>query len=91
MVICCKAWISICKKVLLGFSSETRKDLIPVDLLLFNWLHGKDACMDVTGGSPFAVIEVSSWASGASLAYAVERKRKKYSAKCEQNGYKFIP
>ena len=52
--ICCKAGILVRKEALKGFSSETGKDLRPMDLLLFNWAHGKDACVDVTGGSAFA-------------------------------------
>ena len=58
--ICCKAGISIRKETLVGFSSKAGKDLRPADLLLFNWIHGKDACVDVTGGSPFASTGVSS-------------------------------
>ena len=89
--ICCKAGILVRKEAPVGFSLETGKDLRPTDLLLFNWLHGKDACVDVTGGSPFAGTRVPSWVPGASLANAAERKRKKSSAKCEENDYKFIP
>ena len=72
------------------FSSEVGKDLKPADILLFNWLHGKDTCVDVIGASPFASTGVSSWAPGVSLVNATEIKRKKYTAKCE-NGYKFFP
>ena len=74
--ICCKAGISVCKEALLGFSLEAGKGLRPADLLLFNSLHGKDACMDVTKGSPFVGTGVSSWAPRASLANAAEIKRK---------------
>ncbi|GJY25784.1 hypothetical protein Tco_0400510 [Tanacetum coccineum] len=38
----------------MGFLSDDGKDLRPADLLLFNWLQGKDACLDVTCISPFA-------------------------------------
>ena len=61
----------------MGFYPETGKNLRPTGILLFNWLHGKDACVDVTGGSPFVGAGVSSWGSGISLANAEERKRKK--------------
>ena len=91
MDICCKAGISIRKEAPLGFSLEAGKDLRPADLLLFNWLQGKDACIDVTGGLSFAGIGVSSWAPSVFLANVVEKKRKKYTAKCKENGYKFIP
>ena len=47
--------------------------------------------MDVTGVSPFAGIGITLWTPGVSLANAAGRKRKKYTVKCEENGYKFIP
>ena len=47
--------------------------------------------MHVSGGSPFAGIGVSSWILGVSLVNVANRKRKKYKAKYEENGYKFIP
>ena len=52
--ICCKSRISVRKEALMGFYSEAGKELRLEGLLLFNWLHGKDACLDVIGGSPFA-------------------------------------
>ena len=60
-------------------------------MLLFNWFQGKDACLDVTGISPFAGIDANLWAPGVALHNAVEKKKKKYVSKCEENGYKFIP
>ena len=91
MNICCKAGVLVRKEAPLGFLSKAEKDLRPADLNLFNWLHVKDAYVDVTGYSPFAGIGFSSWTHNASLANAAERKRKKYTSKCEENGYKFIP
>ena len=88
--ICCKAGVFVRKEAPLGFLSEARKDFKPADLLMFNWLHGKDVCMDVTRGSPFVSIRVSSLVTGTSLANTTERKRKKYTGKCEENGYKSI-
>ena len=61
-----------------------------MDLLLTNWLHGEDVCVDVTRGSPFVGTRISSWTIGVSLANAAERERKKYTTKCEENGHKFI-
>ena len=88
--VCCKAGVSVHKEAPLRFYSEAGKNLRPTDILLFNWLQGKDACVDVTRDTPFAGTGVTSWAPGVSLANAAERKRKKYVAKCEENGYKFI-
>ncbi|GJR29739.1 putative RNA-directed DNA polymerase, eukaryota, reverse transcriptase zinc-binding domain protein [Tanacetum coccineum] len=75
----------------MGFHSGDGKDLRPADLLLFNWLQGKDACLDVTGISPFAGMGANSWAPTVALLNAVEKKKKKYASICEDNGYKFIP
>ena len=74
--ICCKAGISVRKEAPMEFFSEVGKNLRPADLLLFNWLNGKDACVDLTKSSPFAGMGVSSWAFGASFANAAERQKK---------------
>jgi hypothetical protein len=45
----------------------------------------------MTGISPFAGIGATSWAPGVALYNVVEKKKRKYATKCEDNGYKFIP
>ena len=62
--ICSKVGIMVRKEASMGFLSEDGKELRPADLLLFNWLQGKDACLDVTGISPFAGGGTTSWAPG---------------------------
>ncbi|GJU30305.1 hypothetical protein Tco_1173894 [Tanacetum coccineum] len=47
-------WIMVRKKASIGFLLDNGKDLRPTYLLLFNWLQGKDAWLDVTDISPFA-------------------------------------
>ena len=89
--ICSKVGIMVRKEAPMGFLSEDGKELRPADLLLFNWLQGKDACLDVTGISPFAGVGATSWSPGIALHNAVEKKKRKYASKCEDNGYKFIP
>ncbi|GJX22846.1 hypothetical protein Tco_0227291, partial [Tanacetum coccineum] len=51
--------------------------------------QGKDACLDVTGISPFAGMGANSWAPAVALL--MRWKKKKYASICEDNGYKFIP
>nr|GFB00521.1 hypothetical protein [Tanacetum cinerariifolium] len=75
----------------MGFLSEDGKDLRHADLLLFNWIQGKDAYLVVTGISPFASMGTTSWVPGVALNNAVEKKKRKYASICEDNGYKFIP
>ncbi|GJY20034.1 hypothetical protein Tco_0392600 [Tanacetum coccineum] len=88
--ICSKFGIMVRKEAPMGFRSGDGKDLRPADLLLFNWLQGKDACLDVTGISPFAGMGAKSWAPAVALLNAVEKKKKKYASICEDNEYKFI-
>ena len=89
--ICSKVGVAVRKEAPLGFLSEDGRDLRPADLLLFNWSQGKDACMDMTGISPFAGGGVNSWAPGVALCNAVEKKKRKYASICAANGYSFIP
>jgi hypothetical protein len=89
--ICSKAGIMVRKEAPMGFLTEEGRELRPADVLLFNWLQCKDACLDVTGVSPLAGSGVASWAPGVALSNAAEKKRKKYASKCEDNGYKFVP
>ncbi|GKD77444.1 hypothetical protein Tco_1340065, partial [Tanacetum coccineum] len=83
--------IVLAKRLQWASSWRTGRALRPADLLLFNWLKGKDACLDVTCISPFAGMGASSWAPGVALHNAVEKKKRKYASICEKNGYKFIP
>nr|GEZ97617.1 hypothetical protein [Tanacetum cinerariifolium] len=83
--------IMVRKEAPMGFLSHDGKDLRHADLILFNWLQGKDACLDVTGISPFAGTGANSWALGVALHNAVEKKKRKYASICVDNGYKFMP
>ncbi|GJR40342.1 hypothetical protein Tco_1216026 [Tanacetum coccineum] len=58
--ICSKVGIMVRKEAPICFLSEDGKDLRPADPLLFNWIQGKDACLDVTDISPFAGMRVNS-------------------------------
>ncbi|GKC17257.1 hypothetical protein Tco_1014039 [Tanacetum coccineum] len=60
--ICSMVGIMVCKEAPMGFLSEEGKDLRLADLLLFNWLQGKDPCLDLTGISPFVGMGATSWA-----------------------------
>nr|GEZ79717.1 hypothetical protein [Tanacetum cinerariifolium] len=78
--ICSKFGIMVRKEAPIGFFSKDGKDLRPADLLLFNWLQGKDLCLDVTGISPFAGMGASSWAHRVALNNVVEKKKRKYAS-----------
>nr|GEV55898.1 beta-myrcene synthase [Tanacetum cinerariifolium] len=89
--ICSEVGIMVRKETPMGFLSDDGNDLRPVDFLLFNWLQGKDACLDVTCISPFAGIGATSWAQGVTLNNVVEKIKRKYASIYEENGYKFKP
>nr|GEW70622.1 pentatricopeptide repeat (PPR) superfamily protein [Tanacetum cinerariifolium] len=73
--ICSKVGIFVRKEAPMGFLSHDEKDLRPADLLLFNWLQGKDACLDVTGISPFAGTGPTLGLLGQPCAMPWRRKR----------------
>nr|GEX26148.1 hypothetical protein [Tanacetum cinerariifolium] len=52
---------------------------------------GKEACLDVTGISPFVGTGANSWAPGVALHNVVEKKKRKYASICEDNRYRLIP
>ncbi|GKE71317.1 hypothetical protein Tco_1529389 [Tanacetum coccineum] len=71
-----RKWIMARKEAPMGFRSRDGKDLRPADLLLFNWLQGKDACLDMTGISLFAGMGTNSWAPTVALLMRWKRKRR---------------
>nr|GEY02970.1 hypothetical protein [Tanacetum cinerariifolium] len=77
---CSKFGIMVRKEAPIGFFLKDEKDLRPADLLLFNWLQGKDLCLDVTGISPFAGMGASSWAHRVALNNVMEKKKRKYTS-----------
>nr|GEY90796.1 hypothetical protein [Tanacetum cinerariifolium] len=89
--ICSKVGIMVRNEASMGFFLEDAKDLRPADLSLFNWLQGKDACLDVACISPFAGTGATSCAPRVALHNAVEKKKRMYGFVCEENRYKFIP
>nr|GEY60566.1 beta-myrcene synthase [Tanacetum cinerariifolium] len=66
---------------------DDRKDLRPADLLLFNWLQGKDAYLDVTCISPFAGIGATSCAHGVALNNVMEKKKESFDYECLSYDY----
>ncbi|GJY21513.1 hypothetical protein Tco_0394079 [Tanacetum coccineum] len=88
--ICSKVGIMVRKEGPMGFLSEEGKNLRPADLLLFNWLQGKDACLDVTCISPFAGMGATACVPGAALHNAVEKKKRSmgpYVRKTDTSSY----
>ncbi|GJR19472.1 putative reverse transcriptase domain-containing protein [Tanacetum coccineum] len=78
--ICSKVGIMMRKQAPMGFLLEDGRDIRPANLLLFNWLQGKDACSDVKDISRFASMGAKSWAPWVALHNIVEKKRKKYAS-----------
>ncbi|GKE26739.1 hypothetical protein Tco_1442123 [Tanacetum coccineum] len=78
--ICSKVGIMMHKQAPMGFLLEDGRDIRHANLLLFNWLQGKDACSDVKDISRFASMGAKSWAPWVALHNIVEKKRKKYAS-----------
>ncbi|GKA05393.1 hypothetical protein Tco_0684513, partial [Tanacetum coccineum] len=78
--ICSKVGVMMRKDALMGFLSEDGKDLRHANLLLFNWLQGKDACLDVTYILPFIGIEVTCYSHRGALHNVMEKKKRKYAS-----------
>nr|GEW63015.1 hypothetical protein [Tanacetum cinerariifolium] len=84
--------VHCCNEVGVKFRHNLVRDIL-VDICskVGIMLQDKDACLDVTGISPFAGTGANSWAHGVALHNVVEKKKWKYASICEDNGYKFIP
>ncbi|KAL5708954.1 RNA helicase [Ranunculus cassubicifolius] len=88
-----KAGIAMRKEVDLGLMSNDGKSrLKPADLLLYNWVGGKDTCIDITGSSPFVGYSKGGrFNVNGTVDQAVIAKHQKYDKACEERGLEFIP
>ncbi|XP_026458438.1 uncharacterized protein LOC113358943 [Papaver somniferum] len=86
---CYKAGVAARKEVSLGFLSNTENELRPADIMVYNWEDGKDACMDVTGVSPFTSARKRNISPGHAIIAAITCKNKTYLDKCTLHAYGF--
>ncbi|GJT83174.1 hypothetical protein Tco_1057516, partial [Tanacetum coccineum] len=92
--ICRRAGISVKKEAPVNFltgPSDGRSTLRPADVLVFGWVGGKHACVDLTGVSP--LVGLSSWGFivGQAALKAASCKVTKHEKACIENQHVFIP
>ncbi|KAJ0797665.1 putative exostosin [Helianthus annuus] len=70
---------------------EGRSTLRPADILVFGWVGGKHACVDLTGVSPLVGLGGSAFTVGQATLKAASGKVTKHEKACIDNQHMFIP
>ncbi|GJS40176.1 putative reverse transcriptase domain-containing protein [Tanacetum coccineum] len=86
--------ISVKKKAHVNFithPSDGRSTLRPADVLVFGWVGGKHACVDLTGVSPLVGLNSKGFTSGQAALKAASCKVTKHDKACNENQHVFIP
>nr|GEW76620.1 putative reverse transcriptase domain-containing protein [Tanacetum cinerariifolium] len=92
--ICRRVGISAKKEALVNFLtdlSDGRSTLSPADVLVFGWVGGKHACVDLTGVSPLVRLSSRSFTAGHAALKATSGKVTKHEKACIENQHMFIP
>ncbi|GJV15438.1 hypothetical protein Tco_1360761 [Tanacetum coccineum] len=71
--------------------SDGRSTLRPADVLVFGWVRGKHACVDLTGVSPLVGLSGRGFTVGQAALKAVSCKLTKHEKACIENQHVFIP
>ncbi|KAJ0759599.1 putative exostosin [Helianthus annuus] len=88
------AGISVKKEAPVNFlidPLEGRSTLRPADILVFGWVGGKHACVDLTGVSPLVGLGGSAFTVGQAALKAASGKVTKHEKACLDNQHVFIP
>ncbi|KAL5703887.1 hypothetical protein ACHQM5_022381 [Ranunculus cassubicifolius] len=70
---------------------EGRSTLRPADVLIYGWVGGKHACVDLTGVSPLVGLGSGVFTVGQAALKAASAKVAKHEKTCIDNQYAFIP
>nr|GEW59619.1 hypothetical protein [Tanacetum cinerariifolium] len=92
--ICRRARISAKKEVPVNFltdPSDRRSTLRPADVLVFDWVGGKHACVDLTEVSPLVGLSSRGFTAGQTALKAASGKVTKHEKACIENQHVFIP
>ncbi|GJR59436.1 hypothetical protein Tco_1501598 [Tanacetum coccineum] len=92
--ICRRAGISTKKEAPVNFltdPSDGRSTLRPADVLVFGWVGGKHACVDLTGVSPLVGLSSRGFTVGQAALKAASCKVAKHEKACIKNQHVFIP
>ncbi|KAL4565709.1 hypothetical protein LXL04_029812 [Taraxacum kok-saghyz] len=89
-----RAGISAKKEAPVNFLTdplEGRSTLRPADILVFGWIGGKHACVDLTGVSPLVGLRNEGFIMGQAALKAAACKVMKHEKACLENQHVFIP
>nr|GEW11411.1 putative reverse transcriptase domain-containing protein [Tanacetum cinerariifolium] len=92
--ICRRARISAKKEAPVNFLTDPtdgRSTLRPTDVLVFCWVEGKHACVDLTGVSPLVGLSSRGFTAGQAALKAASSKVTKHEKACIENQHVFIP
>jgi hypothetical protein len=70
---------------------EGRSTLRPADVLVYGWIGGKHACVDLTGVSPLVGLRTWDFIVGQAALKAASNKVVKHEKACSDNQHAFIP
>ncbi|GJU57824.1 hypothetical protein Tco_1235590 [Tanacetum coccineum] len=91
--ICRRVRISAKKEAPVNFladPSDGRSTLSPADVLVFGWVGGKHACVDLTGVSPLVELSSRGFIAGQAALKAASCKVTKHNKACIGNQHVFI-
>nr|GFA95879.1 putative exostosin-like protein [Tanacetum cinerariifolium] len=71
--------------------SDGRSPLRLTDVLVFSWVGGKHACVDLTGVSPLVGLRGRGFTAGQAALKAASGKVAKHEKACIENQHVFIP
>ncbi|KAI3750270.1 hypothetical protein L2E82_20904 [Cichorium intybus] len=92
--VCRRAGISVRKEAPVNFLTDPadgRSTLRPADILVFGWMGGKHACVDLTGVSPLVNLRSGGFTRGQAALKAAACKVDKHEKACRENQHVFIP
>nr|GEV26716.1 auxilin-like protein [Tanacetum cinerariifolium] len=91
---CRRAEIAAKKEAPLNFLTDPldgRSTLRPADVLIFGWVRGKHACVDLTGVSPLVGLSCRGFTIRQAALKAASYKVTKHEKACIENRHVFIP
>ena len=72
-------------------SLDKRSTLRPADVMVYGWVGGKHACVDLTGVSPLVGLGVEPFTVGHTALKVASSKVVKHEKACSDNQHAFIP
>ena len=70
---------------------DRRSTLRPADVMVYGWVGGKHACVDLIGVAPLVRLGVRPFAVGHAALKAASSKVAKHEKTCSDNQHAFIP